>query len=124
MNDSRLQSIETKIDTLIDKLHETNVILARNTESLIIHEKRTDLAERRIENLNNRIDDLKDIENEQFKDLTKYVESEFDKFNAKLEPVKNHVEVLDKTIKFIWKVIVPSVVAIFGLLYKFGIIKI
>lgn len=46
MNDKRLERIESKIDTLTDKLAETNVILGKQHVSLDYHIKRTDLLEK------------------------------------------------------------------------------
>ena len=123
MSDQRLQVIEGKIDTVIEKLHEMNVVLAKNTESLIIHEKRTDIAEKKLEALNDRIDEIKDKEHEQFKELSELVQDKVTSIHEKIAPIKNHVEVLDNTIKFIWKYVIPSVVGIFALLYKLGVIK-
>lgn len=58
MND--LKRIEDKIDQLVEGQHEQNTQLKllnfemnRNTDSLIIHEKRTDLSEQRIQKIEN-----------------------------------------------------------------------
>ena len=123
MNDNKLQNIENKLDAVVEKLYEMNVILAKNTESLIIHEKRTDLAEKKIETLNERIDEIKDRENEQFRELSELVQTKVNSIHEKIAPIKNHVEVLDNTFKFIWKFVVPSIVGVFAILYKFGYLK-
>lgn len=111
-----------KIDLVIEKLHEIEVTLAKNTESLIIHEKRTDIAEKKLEVLNERIDDLKDRDNEQFKELSNLVKEEVQSINDKISPIKNHVEVLDKTFNIVWKIIIPVFIGFLGLLYKLGFI--
>lgn len=123
MNDNKLQNIENKLDAVVEKLYEMNVILAKNTESLIVHEKRTDLAEKKIETLNERIDEIKDRENEQFRELSELVQTKVNSIHEKIAPIKNHVEVLDNTFKFIWKFVVPSIVGVFAILYKFGYLK-
>lgn len=43
------QKLDEKFDTITDKLHDINVTLTRNTDSLEIHERRTDIAEQRLE---------------------------------------------------------------------------
>lgn len=53
--DQGQQKISDKIDLLIDKHHELHVQLVRNTDSLIVHEKRTDLAEKRLEHVEEHI---------------------------------------------------------------------
>lgn len=57
---SDLRRIEDKIDQLVEGQHKQNTQLElinselnRNTESLIIHEKRTDLSEQRIQKIEN-----------------------------------------------------------------------
>ena len=44
----KLDRLDSKVDHVIDKLAETNIILAKNTTSLEIHEKRTTASEHRI----------------------------------------------------------------------------
>lgn len=124
MSDHKLQSIEAKLEAVIDKLHVMNVTMARNTESLIIHEKRTDIAERKMESLNGRIDDLKDRENKQFKELSEYVQEKFCSIEDKISPIKTHVEVMSKVFNLVWKVIIPCFVGVLGILYKVGVLKI
>jgi hypothetical protein len=53
--DQGQQKISDKIDLLIDKHHDLHVQLVRNTDSLIVHEKRTDLAEKRLEHVEQHI---------------------------------------------------------------------
>ncbi len=121
---NKVIAMEMKLELILDKLHDIDITLAENTKSLIIHEKRTDLAERRIETMNERIDELKDRENEQFEKLGKSVEDKFSAIEEKILPIKNHIEVLDKVFGLMWKVIIPSLAAVVGALYKFGIISI
>lgn len=47
--DDRINRIEDKVDKIIEKMAETNVILASQHESLVIHMKRSDLLEKKIE---------------------------------------------------------------------------
>jgi tetrahydromethanopterin S-methyltransferase subunit B len=47
----KLDKLDTKVDHVIDKLEATNLILAKNTTSLEIHERRTTASEKRIETL-------------------------------------------------------------------------
>jgi hypothetical protein len=46
MNDERLDRIEGKLDKLVDQAGVTNVTLARLTDSVEIHEKRSDALEK------------------------------------------------------------------------------
>ena len=124
MSNDKLTTIEMKLESIIERLHEMNVTLAENTKSLIVHEKRTDLAERKMEILNDRIDSLKSDEHAQFKELTQTVDRKFTDLESKLNPIKNHVEVLDKVFGMTWKVIIPGLVAAIGILYKLGVLKI
>lgn len=48
MDDNRLNRIESKIDTVTDKVDTINQILAQQHESLKYHIKRTDLLEQQI----------------------------------------------------------------------------
>lgn len=123
MSDHKLNSIELKLEAIIEKLHDMNVTLAENTQSLIIHEKRTDLAERKIEVLNSRIDELKDRENEQFKELTAEVKSTFKSLEEQILPVKIHVETMEKILNIVFKYIVPGLAGLATLLYSLGILK-
>jgi len=44
-DDKRIERIELKVDGLSDKLSETNIILAKQHESLRLHMKRSDMLE-------------------------------------------------------------------------------
>ena len=46
---------DTRIDKISDTLSEINVILAKNTESLEYHIKRTNLLEKKFESLPNKV---------------------------------------------------------------------
>ncbi len=113
-----------KLDLIVQKLHEIEIVLTKNTESLIIHEKRTDLAESKLEVLNTRIDELKEKEMDQFKELTVSIQDKFEEIQNKIAPIKTHVEVMDKVFNIVWKVIIPCVIGFIGLLYKIGWIKV
>lgn len=123
MSEEKSSNVESKLDTIIEKIHEMNVTLAENTQSLVIHEKRTDIAERKIEILNNRIDELKEKESVQFKELSDSIQDKFNAIEDQVLPIKIHVEAMDKVFSIVWKVLVPAVIGIFGILYKFGFIK-
>lgn len=43
------QKIDEKFDQVMDKLHDIDVTLVRNTDSLEIHEKRTTIAEQKLD---------------------------------------------------------------------------
>jgi hypothetical protein len=49
------EKISDKIDLLIDKHHDLHIQLVRNTDSLIVHEKRTNLAEKRLKHVEEHI---------------------------------------------------------------------
>lgn len=56
--DQRIDRIEGKLDVIVDKLSDLNVTLARNTQSLEIHEKRTDIAEQKLDSYEKRMDKM------------------------------------------------------------------
>lgn len=116
--------IEHKLDSIVNKLHEMNLVLSKNTESLITHEKRTDIAERKMEILNARIDEIKDKEKEQFAELHDDVHEQIEKLNDQITPIKIHVESVEKVISMIFKVVIPCFVGILALMYKLGWIHI
>lgn len=97
----RLTRIEEKLDSITDKLHETNVILAENTQSLIVHEKRTDLAEKKMGILEAKL------------------EKQIDKESIALKEIQEHVSLVNA----IFKYVIPSIAAICLFLFKLGIIK-
>lgn len=51
MSDEKLDKIEAKIDKIQDKIGSIDVTLAAQHESLKIHIKRTDLLEKKVENV-------------------------------------------------------------------------
>jgi hypothetical protein len=104
----RLIRIEDKLDKLADKLQETNIVLAENTQSLIIHEKRTDLAESKLS--------LLEV---QFKEYAARDSVILREIEQKLEPISNHVNI----VHVIFKYVLPSIAAILVFLYKIGILK-
>ncbi len=97
----RLLRIEEKLDTISEKLHDNNVILAENTQSLILHEKRTDLAEKKVYLLEQKLD--KQIEREA----------------SALKEIQDHVNLVN----FVFKYGIPAIAAILLFLVQFGIIK-
>ena len=108
MEKDKLQRIEEKLDKINDKLGEINVTLAENTQSLIIHEKRTDIAEKKLA--------LLEIE---FKEKSARDELIMDGIERKIEPVHDHVLLLNILVKYI----IPALAGLVAFLYKFGIFK-
>jgi hypothetical protein len=108
MNKDRLGRLEDKLDKISDKLSEMNVILAENTQSLIIHEKRTDLAEKKIGLVEVRLE-------EQLRKDGAILE----KIEDQLLPIKNHVAM----VSFLFKYIIPSIAAILVFLHRISILK-
>jgi len=104
----RLLKIEEKLDSITEKLHQTNIILAENTQSLIIHEKRTDLAEKKIELVQQRLD--KQLEKES--GILREIEE-------KLQPIREHVTLVNVVFKYV----IPTLAATLLFLIKIGIVK-
>lgn len=52
------EKLDTKLDAIVDKLHQMNITLTRNTDSLEIHEKRTDIAEKKLDAYEERLDKI------------------------------------------------------------------
>lgn len=53
--EKRFDRIEEKLDEVKDELSTTNVILAKNTESLEYHIKRTDLLESKVSHIDGHV---------------------------------------------------------------------
>ena len=104
--ENRLNKIEAKIDAILEKIEEVNRTLDKNTDSLIIHEKRTDLAEHKLKILERELEDLREQESEQIKAI-----------NDKLEPVVTHVHAVGWVLKYI----IPACAAIIVAMYKMGL---
>lgn len=104
----KLDKLEEKIDIIVDKLHEQNVTLARNTESLILHEKRTDLAEKKL--------NLLEI---QYKEYSTKDAVRLENIESKLEPIYKHVNI----VSVVFKYVLPTMAGILGFLFKIGVIK-
>ena len=104
----RLVRIEDKLDRITEKLQETNIVLAENTQSLIIHEKRTDLAENKL--------NLLEIE---FKEYTARDRVVLKDIESKIEPIYSHVN----TVSVVFKYVIPAIGAILVFLFKMGILK-
>jgi chromosome segregation ATPase len=108
MEKDRLTRLEDKIDKISDKLQEINLVMVENTQSLIIHEKRTDLAEKKLSLLE-----------DEFKEKSQEDKASIGKIETKLEPIHNHVIMVNTILKYV----LPSVLAILAFLLKIGIIK-
>ena len=108
MEKDRLIRLEEKIDKISDKLSEINVVMAENTQSLVIHEKRTDLAEKKVELVELRL-------NEQIEKDHEII----NKIEQNLYPIKSHIEFVNG----IFKYFIPAVAAILTFLYKLDIFK-
>lgn len=108
MDKDRLIRLEDKIDKISDKLNEINVVMAENTQSLIIHEKRTDLAEKKVELVELRL-------NEQIQKDHQILH----KIDEKLLPIQSHVTLVNAVIIYI----LPAIAGILTFLYKLNIFK-
>ena len=97
--------VEVKLDLLIEKIEALARILEKNTDSLIIHEKRTDLAEHKLKILEMELEDLKKEERQDIKDI-----------NEKLEPITVHVHAVNIIVTYV----IPAACAIVLMLYKMG----
>ena len=106
--EEKLNKIDDKIDKIVDKIHETNIVLAENTQSLIIHEKRTDIAEAKL--------GILEIEFKEYAALDRNMLSELQK---QIEPISKHVTIINTTVKYI----IPAAAGILVFLYKIGIFK-
>ena len=108
MDKEKLQKIEDKLDKINDKLGEISITLAENTQSLIIHEKRTDIAEQKLA--------LLEIE---FKEKSARDELIMDGIERKIEPVHDHVMIINVVIKYV----LPAIAGLIAFLYKFDVFK-
>jgi cob(I)alamin adenosyltransferase len=52
------EKLDTKLDSIVEKLHDINITLIRNTDSLEVHEMRTDIAEKKLSLYEDRLDQL------------------------------------------------------------------
>lgn len=104
----KIDKVEHKIDKLQDEMVEIKTILARNTESLIIHEKRTTLAEAR----------LREIELDMQEHKT-YSNTILFQISEKLKPINQHITIVHTLTVYI----VPAIAAIITFLYKIGVIS-
>lgn len=101
-NDKRIEKLEQKLDAIIEKLHDQHIVLVKNTESLIIHMKRTDINEARIE----AIEECLIQKQGEF-------EVKLDKMQDDIEPIKAHVNIVNVVFKYV----LPAV----GALILFGV---
>jgi len=104
----RLIRLEDKIDKISDKLQDINTVMVENTQSLIIHEKRTDLAEKKL-----------DLLETEFKQKVNSDKDNSDKIEKKLEPIHNHVIMMNTIIKYV----IPALAAVLAFLFKIGVFK-
>lgn len=106
--EKRLDKLEEKLDTIIEKLQDQNLTLARNTDSLVIHEKRTDLAEQKLNVL--------ELE---YKAHFNKDELVLGSIEEKLTPIYKHVTLVNAMVKYV----LPAVTAVLAFLFKIGVIK-
>lgn len=104
----KFDKLEQKIDKLREDISETNTILARNTESLIIHEKRTTLAEAR----------LREIELDMQEHKT-YTNTIMEQISEKLKPINQHVTIIHTLTVYI----IPAAAGILITLVKLGLLS-
>lgn len=104
----RLSRIEEKLDKLADKIEDINVTMAANTQSLIIHEKRTDIAENRIA--------LAEIQLKEMSTKNKII---LENIEEKIHPIYTHVTIVNVIIKYV----IPSIAGILVFLFKMEILK-
>lgn len=50
------EKLDSKLDLVVEKLHDINITLIRNTQSLEVHEQRTDIAEKRLDSYEDRLE--------------------------------------------------------------------
>ena len=108
MDKDKLVKIEEKLDKISDKLHEIHVTLAENTQSLIIHEKRTDIAEKKLSLLELELKERSAINAVAVDDLEK-----------KIQPIHDHVIVVNAVLKYV----LPAIITVLAFVYKFNILK-
>lgn len=104
----KFDKLEQKIDKLREDISETNTILARNTESLIIHEKRTTLAEAR----------LREIELDMQEHKT-YTNTIMKQISEKLQPISQHVSIVHTLTVYI----IPAAAGLVVTLVKLGLLS-
>lgn len=104
--ETRLNKIEAKIDSILEKMEDIHRTLDKNTDSLIIHEKRTDLAEHKLKILELELEKLRKEESEEIKAI-----------NAQLHPIVTHVN----AVGWIFKYVIPAGAAIIVAMYKMGL---
>lgn len=109
--EDKLNRIEEKLDKVIEKINDTNVILAKNTESLIIHERRTDIAEQKLSLLEREYHEHSAKDDIILQDISKKLED--------IDPIKKHVAVVNAIVKYV----IPATIAILTFLFKIGILK-
>lgn len=108
MEKNRFDRIDAQLDKIVDKQIETTVVLAENTKSLIVHEKRTDIAERKL--------NLLELEFKMYAEKEKVTLASIEE---KLNPIHTHVTIVNVLVKYI----IPAAGGILIFLYKMGAFK-
>ena len=108
MDKNRFDRIDAQLDKIVDKQIETTVVLAENTKSLIVHEKRTDIAERKL--------NLLELEFKMYAEKEKVTLASI---QEKLTPIHTHVTIVNVLVKYI----IPAAAGILIFLYKMGVFK-
>ena len=108
MEKNRFDRIDAQLERIVDKQIETTVILAENTQSLIIHEKRTDIAERKL--------NLLELE---FKTYAEREKAALGAIEEKLNPIHTNVTIVNVLVKYI----ITAAAGVLVFLYKMGVFK-
>lgn len=108
MDKDRLNRIEDKLDKISEKIEEINITMAENTTSLVIHEKRTDIAESRIA--------LTELQLKEISTKNKII---LENIEEKIAPIHKHVTIVNVLMTYI----LPAAAAILTFLFKIGIFE-
>jgi chromosome segregation ATPase len=104
----RLTRIEEKLDKISEKIEDINITMSANTQSLIIHEKRTDIAENRIA--------LTELQLKEMSTKNKII---LENIEEKIQPIYTHVTIINVIVKYV----IPSIAGILVFLFKMDILK-
>lgn len=107
-NNNRFDRIDQQLDRIVDKQMDMTVTLAENTKSLIIHEKRTDIAEKKLS--------LLELE---FKTYSERDRVSMEAIEKKLTPIHTHVTIVNVLVKYV----IPASAGVLVFLYKMGLIS-
>lgn len=108
MEKDRLTRIEEKLDKISEKIEDINITMASNTQSLIIHEKRTDIAENRIA--------LTELQLKEMSTKNKII---LENIEEKIQPIYTHVTIVNVIVKYV----IPSIAGVLVFLFKMDILK-